>query len=165
MKDRRYILLSVTVAAATFLVTALLLNVTQRKQEARQTHLDLVKLTEDTVDPAEWGKNFPREYDGYVRTVDTQRTKYGGSEAYDKLKADPRLKRMFAGFFARLPRGARARLLLARSGRDGAREAAPADRKLPALPRFRAAGLSQAGRRGHHEGLRGHVRHALGRGV
>jgi len=93
-----YLALSGAVAAATFLITMLLMNVRTRKEEARQTYLELAKLTEDTVDPAEWGKNFPRHYDGYLRTVDTQRTRFGGSEAFSRLESDPRLKRMFAGY-------------------------------------------------------------------
>lgn len=93
-----YVILSLAVATATFLVTMLLINVQERKQEARETFVNLANLSENTTDPFEWGKNFPREYDGYKRTVDTQRTRYGGSEAYDRLKADPRLKRMFAGY-------------------------------------------------------------------
>jgi len=93
-----YITLSAAVAAATFLITLLLMNVRERKQEAQQTHLELARLTEDTIDPAEWGKNFPREYDGFKRTTDTQRTKYGGSEAFSRLERDPRLKRIFAGY-------------------------------------------------------------------
>jgi len=93
-----YISLSAAVAAATFLITLLLMNVRERKQEAQQTHLELARLTEDTVDPAEWGKNFPREYDGFKRTTGTQRTKYGGSEAFSRLERDPRLKRIFAGY-------------------------------------------------------------------
>ncbi len=100
MKSNRwtYIGLSAAVAVATFLVTMLLMNIGQRKQEARQSYLELARLTEDTVDPAEWGKNFPREFDGYKRTVDIQRTKYGGSEAFSKLDRDPRLRRIFAGY-------------------------------------------------------------------
>lgn len=100
MKSSRwtYISLSAAVAAATFLITLLLMNVRERKQEAQQTHLELARLTEDTIDPAEWGKNFPREYDGFKRTADTQRTKYGGSEAFSHLERDPRLKRIFAGY-------------------------------------------------------------------
>ena len=100
MKSSRwtYISLSAAVAAATFLITLLLMNVRERKQEAQQTHLELARLTEDTVDPAEWGKNFPREYDGFKRTTGTQRTKYGGSEAFSRLERDPRLKRIFAGY-------------------------------------------------------------------
>jgi len=100
MKSNRwtFVAVSVVVAVATFLMTMLLMNIGQRKQEARQSYLELARLTEDTVDPAEWGKNFPREFDGYKRTVDIQRTKYGGSEAFSKLDADPRLRRIFAGY-------------------------------------------------------------------
>ncbi|HSW51190.1 MAG TPA: ammonia-forming cytochrome c nitrite reductase subunit c552 [Bryobacteraceae bacterium] len=93
----KYLLLSGAVAAITFGITLLLVNIMDRKREALQTHFELVKLTEDTVDPAEWGKNFPRQYDGYLRTVDTERTRYGGSEAFDRLEQDPRLKTIFAG--------------------------------------------------------------------
>ncbi len=96
--SKRYIALAAAVAAATFAITFLLMNITQRKQEALVTHLELARITEETVDPAEWGKNFPREYDAYLRTVDIQRTKYGGSEGYQKLDADPRLRRIFAGY-------------------------------------------------------------------
>jgi nitrite reductase (cytochrome c-552) len=85
-------------AAATFGVTALLMNVAERKREAGRTHLELARLSEDVVDPAEWGKNFPRQYDGYRRTVDTVRTRFGGSEAFSRLDADPLLRRIFAGY-------------------------------------------------------------------
>ncbi len=94
----KYIALSVAVAVATFLVMMLLMNVAARKQEARQTRFELVPLSEDTVDPVEWGKNFPRQYDGYKRTVDIERTKYGGSEAFQRLDANTRLRRIFAGY-------------------------------------------------------------------
>ncbi len=99
MRTSRWTLIGASAAAAlaTFLVTMLLINVSDRKREALRTHFDLVTLTEDTVDPAEWGKNFPRQYDGYRRAVDTERTRYGGSEAFNRLDLDPRLKRIFAG--------------------------------------------------------------------
>ncbi len=85
-------------AVVTALVVALLLNIQQRKQEARVQYVKLTELTEDTIDPAEWGKNFPRQYDGYKRTVDTARTKFGGSEAFQKLDEDPMLRTIFAGY-------------------------------------------------------------------
>ncbi len=94
----RYLAVIVATALATFAVVMLLLNIAQRKVEAQQTHFELVKLDEDTVDPKLWGQNFPRQYDGYRRTVDTERTRYGGSEALSRLDADPRLKRIFAGY-------------------------------------------------------------------
>lgn len=99
MKSRAvYIVSIVVVAVATFLVTMLLMNVSERQQEGRQTYFPLAPLSEDTVDPAEWGKNFPRQYDGYKRTVDTARTKYGGSEAFQRLDLDPKLRRIFGGY-------------------------------------------------------------------
>ena len=88
----------VVVAGLTFGVTMLLMNVAERKREGLRTHVELVTLDENTMDPAEWGKNFPRQYDGYKRTVDTQRTRYGGSEAFSRLDADPRLRRIFSGY-------------------------------------------------------------------
>jgi nitrite reductase (cytochrome c-552) len=94
----KLITLAVLVAVATFGVTLLLVNIFQRQQEAQHTYFELVKLEENTIDPAVWGKNFPRQYDGYLRTVDTVRTRYGGSEAFQRLEDDPRLKRIFAGY-------------------------------------------------------------------
>jgi nitrite reductase (cytochrome c-552) len=88
----------VVLAAAIAGVAALLLNSAERKREAQTHYLELAKLTEDTVDPAEWGKNFPRQYDGYRRTVDTQRTRHGGSEAFQKLDEDARWRRIFKGY-------------------------------------------------------------------
>lgn len=85
-------------AAATAAVAALLMNIQQRRWEARQQVIELVPLDESVVDPAEWGKNFPRQYDGYKRTVDTARTRYGGSEAFSKLDEDPAWRRFFAGY-------------------------------------------------------------------
>ena len=94
-------------------VTALLVNIVERKQEARNPFYRVVELTDETEDPATWGKNFPQQYDGYRRTVDQQRTRYGGSEALprtptdvdprsivaqSRLEADPRLKKMWAGY-------------------------------------------------------------------
>ena len=49
-------------------------------------------LTDDTDDPAVWGKLFPLHYELYTKTVDMQRTKYGGSEGipHTPSHADPR---------------------------------------------------------------------------
>jgi nitrite reductase (cytochrome c-552) len=82
-------------------VAALLVNVQQRKAEARDPYLKLVRVGEDTTDPAPWGMNFPRQYDGYRRTVDATHTRYGGSDgapAQSRLEKDPWLVRLFAGY-------------------------------------------------------------------
>jgi nitrite reductase (cytochrome c-552) len=98
---------------ATVLGLALLVNIFQRKQEARNPFFRVVELNDDTVDPSVWGKNFPLQYDDYLKTVDQVRTRYGGSEAeprtptqadprsvvaQSRLEEDPRLKTMWAGY-------------------------------------------------------------------
>src|SRR6187401_3538726 len=113
MKRSTLIALIVSTALAAAVVTALLVNIFERKQEARNPFFRVVELTDETVDPAIWGKNFPLQYDAYLRTVDQVRTKYGGSEALphtptqadprsvvaqSRLEEDPRLKTMWAGY-------------------------------------------------------------------
>jgi len=88
---------------ATSLVTALLVNISERKNEAKQPYVRLQEVTEDTTDPAVWGVNWPREYDSYKRTALATRTRFGGhggSEAMpdEKIERDPWLKRMFLGY-------------------------------------------------------------------
>ena len=75
-----YLLTIVVVAAATVGIVLLLENVSQRKEEAKPHVFRVVEITEDTIDPVVWGKNFPRQYDGYRRTVDKERTRHGGWE-------------------------------------------------------------------------------------
>ncbi len=94
-------------------VAALLISVVERRQEARNPFFRVVELTDDTEDAAIWGQNFPLQYDTYLRTVDQQRTRFGGSEALpreptdadprsvvarSKIEEDPRLKTMWAGY-------------------------------------------------------------------
>jgi nitrite reductase (cytochrome c-552) len=113
----RLVIVAVTAALAAVAGVALLVNILERKQEARNPFYRVVELDDDTVDPAVWGKNFPLQYDGYRRTVDQVRTRFGGSEAVprtptkadprsivaqSRLEADPRLRIMWAGYaFAR----------------------------------------------------------------
>src|SRR6187200_2527057 len=83
-----------------FLVSYLLTNIFERKQEAKNPYVRLVEVTEETTDSAAWGVNWPRQLAGYLRTNDVTRTRYGGSEALpeQKIERDPWLKRMFAGY-------------------------------------------------------------------
>jgi nitrite reductase (cytochrome c-552) len=88
----------VVVGAVCVLLTALLMNIFHRKEEGRQYYFPRAELTEDTIEAEVWGRNFPSQYEGYLRTVDTQATRYGGSEAVNKLELDPRLVKLFAGY-------------------------------------------------------------------
>ncbi|HQR41832.1 MAG TPA: ammonia-forming cytochrome c nitrite reductase subunit c552, partial [Gemmatales bacterium] len=93
-----HVILSVIVAAVTFGIMLLLQNIAERKEEAKQHVFQLAEVTENTIDPAIWGKNYPRQYDSYRRTVDIERTKHGGSEAFQKLDDDPRWRILFKGY-------------------------------------------------------------------
>lgn len=85
-------------AAATFGVLMLYQNIVTRKAEATRDVFRVVEVGEDTVDPAVWGKNYPRQYDSYRRTVDVERTRHGGSDAFQKLDDFPVWRRIFAGY-------------------------------------------------------------------
>jgi len=73
------------VAAATAAVTALLMNIQERKIEARQPFVRLVEVDEDTTDPATWGTNWPKQYDSYRRTAIATRTRFGGHGGSEAL--------------------------------------------------------------------------------
>ncbi|HEX7071714.1 MAG TPA: ammonia-forming cytochrome c nitrite reductase subunit c552 [Rhodothermales bacterium] len=101
------------VALATVALLALLTNIFERRQEARDPFYRVVEITDTTTNPATWGQNFPMQYDLYRRTVDMTRTRYGGSEAmsqqptsddprdvvaHSRLVEDPRLREFWAGY-------------------------------------------------------------------
>jgi nitrite reductase (cytochrome c-552) len=107
------ILAAVVAAAAAAGAAALLVDIAEKKHEAKQPYFNVVELTDDTDDPAIWGKNFPIQYDQYLKTADMERTKHGGSEALphepnerdprtvvsqSKIELDPRLKRLWSGY-------------------------------------------------------------------
>ena len=93
-----YVITIIAIAAATFAVILLMQNIALRKAEGKQVVFQGANIHETVINPAEWGKNFPRQYDSYLRTVDTVRTKHGGSDAFQKLDADPRWRELFKGY-------------------------------------------------------------------
>jgi nitrite reductase (cytochrome c-552) len=110
-------LIAVLSVIAAIGAAALLVNITEHKQEAKNPFYRVVEIDDTVEDPAVWGKNFPIQYDGYKRTVDQVRTRFGGSEAVprtpsgadprsivaqSRLEEDARLKTIWAGYaFAR----------------------------------------------------------------
>ena len=105
--------LAVGAGVLAFTAIALLMNIAERRQEARTPFFNVVTLTDETVDPEVWGQNYPNQYDSYLRTVDMERTRFGGSEAVPRqptpddprlatsrsnLDRIPQLERMWAGY-------------------------------------------------------------------
>lgn len=95
-----YVVVAVAAVAATIAALALLRNINQRKDEAKQTALILAPFSEETTDPAVWGKSFPAQYDGYLRTADPSPLKktLAGGESESYLEKDPRWKTIFKGY-------------------------------------------------------------------
>ena len=114
---RKNIFVLVGAVAATLVIAYVLTDIIEKKKEATNPFFRVVELTDTTQNPATWGQNFPLQYDSYLRTVDMDRTRFGGSESipHDSTAGDPRrvtsqqkldhlpqLKRMWAGYaFAR----------------------------------------------------------------
>jgi nitrite reductase (cytochrome c-552) len=113
-KGIRWFLAGVGVAALVAVVAlAVLINIFEKKREARQPFFQVVDVTDTTEAPEIWGRNFPLQFDLYRRTTDQVRTRFGGSEAMprtpteadprsvvaqSRLEADPRLRTMWAGY-------------------------------------------------------------------
>ncbi len=110
---KRFWLAIVSSGLITALATYVLIDIFQKKQEALSPYSTSITITDDMDDPKIWAANFPHHYHSYMKTVDQQRTKYGGSEAYphiptdkdprasvaqSRLDEDPRLKIMWAGY-------------------------------------------------------------------
>lgn len=103
----------VLTAVVTFGMTALLVNILERRSESAQPSHNVVELDDSTYDPAVWGQNYPQQYASHLRTVEMGPTVYGGSTPVDlepsetdprsvgsssRLEEDPRLTIMWAGY-------------------------------------------------------------------
>ncbi len=82
-----------------FGIAALLVSINNRQVEARAYPAEIQPIADNELDPAVWGRNFPNEYDSFMRTQDsTIQTTYGGSVPYSKLAKYPVLTKLWAGY-------------------------------------------------------------------
>ena len=98
-----YGVIMLVVGGASALLTALLMNIFERKSEAKNPYVRLVDVSEDDTDPKKWGINWPKQFESYQLTALATHTQFGGhggSEALpeQKITRDPWLKRMFLGY-------------------------------------------------------------------
>lgn len=112
--NKRLLTVTVVLAAiAALAATGLLVNIFEHRQEAKNPFFKTVELSDKIDDPATWGKDFPMQYNLYLRTRQEAATKFGGDEpemrsptpedprptvSRSNLVKDPRLKAMWAGY-------------------------------------------------------------------
>lgn len=96
MKNR--VLFVVTIVVV-FLLGLLASSIINRKSEAKYQFIPKVNIGENEPRNEEWGKNYPKEYQSYMKTADTTfATFQGGSATRDMLEEDPRFVVLWAGY-------------------------------------------------------------------
>jgi len=96
MKNK--ILFVVTIIVV-FVLGLLASSVINRKSEAKYMYVPQVDIAENEPRNAEWGKNFPKEYQSSMQTLDTTFTSFqGGSSTIDMLEEDPNFVILWAGY-------------------------------------------------------------------
>jgi nitrite reductase (cytochrome c-552) len=77
----------------------LIVSIMERRWEAQRPSFAVIPLSQWEPNNAVWGRNYPREYESYLKTSDSEtQTKYGGSFPRDYLNEDPRKVILFAGY-------------------------------------------------------------------
>lgn len=95
---KNWILFIIT-AIVVFLLGILASSVINRKNEAKFAYTPVVEIRENEPRNEVWGKNFPKEYQSYLQTLDTNFASYqGGSHMIDLLEEDPNLVILWAGY-------------------------------------------------------------------
>lgn len=82
-----------------FLAGLLGSSIIERRTEANLILQNVKPLSEWEPRNEVWGENYPREYETYIQTLDTNfRSKYGGSGKIDMLEKYPELVILWAGY-------------------------------------------------------------------
>jgi nitrite reductase (cytochrome c-552) len=92
------VVLAVIIVILAAVVVALLIFMKNQPVETRGIP-PLIEIAAMEPDSSQWGVNFPNQYTTLLKTeTNNTRTTYGGSELFQKLDLDPRLKTLFAGY-------------------------------------------------------------------
>jgi nitrite reductase (cytochrome c-552) len=82
-----------------FVLGMLASTITERRVETEYVYEPTVQISEWEPRNEVWGKNFPKEYDSYMNTKESDfRSKYNGNTMIDMLEVDPRLVVLWAGY-------------------------------------------------------------------
>ncbi|MCK4539291.1 MAG: ammonia-forming cytochrome c nitrite reductase subunit c552 [Candidatus Krumholzibacteria bacterium] len=86
-------------AVVVFLLGMFAVSIMEHRWEAQRPAIALRPVDEWETDNAVYGENYPREYDGYLKTeIDDTETMYGGAFPRDYLEEDPYQVILFAGY-------------------------------------------------------------------
>ncbi|MBP7052921.1 MAG: ammonia-forming cytochrome c nitrite reductase subunit c552 [Phycisphaerae bacterium] len=81
------------------LLGLLAVSIMERRWEAQRPAIAVQPVGEWEMDSEVWGRNYPNEYESYLRTrITDTKTKYGGSYPRDYLEGDPLQVILFAGY-------------------------------------------------------------------
>lgn len=98
-KNTIYIVVFIASIIVVFLLGMLASSITERKAEKQYTYKPVVKISDTESRNEVWGENFPREYQTYLKTLDTNfQSKYNGNKVQDALEEDPRMIVLWAGY-------------------------------------------------------------------
>ncbi|MGB0892098.1 MAG: ammonia-forming cytochrome c nitrite reductase [Flavobacteriaceae bacterium] len=96
MKNKVLFIVTVVVV---FLLGLLASSIVNRKSEAKYKYVPQVEISDNEPRNAEWGKNFPAEYQSFLQTEKGDFESFqGGSKMRDMLEEDTRLVVLFAGY-------------------------------------------------------------------
>jgi len=101
IKDKPYIgwLIVIGVIAVVFMLGLFASSIMERRVEALFAYKPMVEIKDFEPRNEVWGKNFPKEYESYLKTADSNfKSKYMGSYLWDMLEEDPRLVILWAGY-------------------------------------------------------------------
>ncbi|PIA77703.1 ammonia-forming cytochrome c nitrite reductase subunit c552 [Gaetbulibacter sp. 4G1] len=91
--------LFIVTAIVVFLLGLLASSILNRKNEAKYKYVPQVNISENEPRNAEWGKNFPAEYQSFLQTSESDFASFqGGSAMRDVLHEDSRLVVLWAGY-------------------------------------------------------------------
>ena len=86
-------------AAIVVLLGLLGFSIVERRWESQRPAMVVQPIAEWEPDNAVWGRNYPREYETYLRTrIDDTQTLFGGAYPRDYLEQDPYQVILFAGY-------------------------------------------------------------------
>ncbi len=91
--------LFIATVVVVFILGLLASSITQRRAESEFVYKPKVEIKD--VEPRNelWGKNFPKEFESYYNTAESDfKSKYNGGAMIDMLEVDPRLVVLWAGY-------------------------------------------------------------------